>query len=82
MASYSFLTKSDPVRSTAYQQYLDEQNNIVNTLVGLCAGKPNLYRLQREQTLKYFQSLSGQDETREEEQVKVCLHMIGSRRVS
>jgi len=46
-------------RSEAYQRYLDDCGSFGDILVGLCAGRGGFLQIQRQKTLKYFQSLSN-----------------------
>ena len=52
-------------RSDSYQKYIAHNNNIYDALIGLCAGRFGLLRIQRKQALKYFQSLPNLDESEE-----------------
>ena len=76
MASYAFLSGHPVLRSESYQRYLDELNNSGDTLIGLCAGKSELLRIQRQQTLKYFQSLPDPNKTQENEEAQVHLQIL------
>ena len=76
MASHAFLSGRPLPRSESYLRYLDELNNSGDTLIGLCAGKSELLRIQRQQTLKYFQSLPDLNKTQENEEAQVRLHIL------
>lgn len=54
--------------SKAYQGYLDDCDSFCDTLIRLCAGRFGYLRIQRQRTLKYFQSLSDPNESRDEAQ--------------
>lgn len=67
-------------RSAAYQRYLDDCDRFSNILVGLCAGRSGFIRVQRQATLKYFQSLSDtneyNDRSQDNEEAQVGLKTI------
>lgn len=61
--------------SESYKKYL-ECDSLSDILVGLCAGRYGLVRIQRQKTLKYFQSFSSntgsEDESSVNEETMVC----------
>lgn len=63
MSSQTPFRTDAKTRSSKYQQYLDECNSFHDTLLGLCAGRSALLRIQRKRTLKYFQSLPSPHES-------------------
>lgn len=82
MASENPPTRCAIPRSDSYQWYLEAQDSTVNLLIGLFAGRAGLLRMQRHQTLKYFNSLPDpskmQGSEDEDEETQVSLLILGS----
>lgn len=82
MASDAPLLRSARARSDSYQLYLEARDSVANTVLGLFAGRGGLLRIQRKQTLKYFQSLADPEQTQESEETQVSLQLESTTRIS